>query len=514
MKRNFFITLLVLLITSCNKQLPDNVKSVMFFNSNSDELEAVINHYKESKDTLKLQAAYFLIGNMDDKYGESFRYINDQEQSGFYLYINANSKDYTGIKMQIDSLEDKDHSYSWVSEKEFDKKIIKAADLIENIDYSFKVWREMPWASKLDFKEFCEYILPYRINHEPYSNWRKSLYEKYKWVLDSVKDKSDPVEACTILNRELASWLDFHAPFSLTSGIRSVLETETYKKGTCNDHALFAASAMRAIGIPVAIDYTPAWADRSWNHTWNVVFPTNGNPIPFNAANSVETPGRYKINAKIAKVFRFTYENQPTSLPNFKSDNLPDQLDIKNIKDVTGLYCSTSDITLTLQGKKLDNKIAYLSIYNSGDWKVINWGKVIDSYVTFQNVGRNILYLPVKNNSFGQNIPIHAPILLDKDGEIRVLDCKADLIVNITAIAHNKFLEYDSAAVQSIKPNKDYELIYWDKKWISHSIVKTSDYKALFINVPSNTIYKIVEVGANGRHSRVFTYECEKQRFW
>lgn len=45
-------------------------------------------------------------------------------------------------------------------EQEFDAKVITATYLIENIDYSFKVWEQRPWGKYISFDDFCEFLLP------------------------------------------------------------------------------------------------------------------------------------------------------------------------------------------------------------------------------------------------------------------------------------------------------------------------------------------------------------------
>lgn len=44
-----------------------------------------------------------------------------------------------------------------------DAEKIKASYLIKNIEEAFKVWNK-PWNLFLTFEEFCEYILPYKVN--------------------------------------------------------------------------------------------------------------------------------------------------------------------------------------------------------------------------------------------------------------------------------------------------------------------------------------------------------------
>ena len=61
-----------------------------------------------------------------------------------------------------------------------DVKIVTAGFLIQNIDSAFVQWKEGPWARHLDFEDFCEYLLPYRISNEPLEYWRDMLSGKYR----------------------------------------------------------------------------------------------------------------------------------------------------------------------------------------------------------------------------------------------------------------------------------------------------------------------------------------------
>jgi hypothetical protein len=66
-KRKYIYVLLLLFLFGCQQsfKLSDNVNEVL--NKSGDnriELEKVIKHYQNPKDSLKLKAALFLIGNM------------------------------------------------------------------------------------------------------------------------------------------------------------------------------------------------------------------------------------------------------------------------------------------------------------------------------------------------------------------------------------------------------------------------------------------------------------------
>ena len=72
LNRISILIVLPILLISCNQKagnkLPSNVTEALeLAGKNRSELEEVINYYYDTGDTLKQQAAYFLIGNMADK---------------------------------------------------------------------------------------------------------------------------------------------------------------------------------------------------------------------------------------------------------------------------------------------------------------------------------------------------------------------------------------------------------------------------------------------------------------
>lgn len=518
MLQALLIVALLAISTSCIFKYPRKVANVINKSKNRTELESTIEHYKSSDEPLKLEAAYFLIGNMDDKYGLSHTYKNSAGISGFHYYLDASN--YSNLQQTIDSLTTNGSNYQWSYEGNYDKNIITSANLIETIDYSFKVWREMPWAAKLTFPEFCEYVLPYRVSNEPFSNWRKHLYEKYKWVVDSVKDKTDPVEACTLINKELSKWLLFHGPLNLSQGKRSVLETESYKKGTCVDISNYATSVMRALGIPVAIDFTPAWADRANGHNWNVVFSATGEAIRFNAADLNALPGSYAITAKMAKIFRYTYQNQEDALPQiiqngskYNDIKIPPQLNYKNVIDVTESYNKVTNCEIKLNDATNKHDIAFLSVYNHENWKPLGWSFINDNTLTFNNIGVDILYLLTFNSSTSNSLD-SIPIIITEDNKIQELLCNKDSLIKLTANFHNIVKVYEYLSYQGIEKNKEYILYYWDKKWIQHSIIKADMNQISYKKVPTNTLYKIQCIGITSSYTRPFSLRHGIQVFW
>ena len=142
--------------------------------------DRVLRHYsEEDKDSLKWEAARFLIENMPGHLS-----IGGESIGPYYAALNAVFSNDT-LRNWQDSL-DKIHEYykSGLRVQE-DIKVIKSGFLIANIDSAFRVWREKPWASHVGFDDFCEYILPYTVGqYQPLEDWRKKLATGYEEQID------------------------------------------------------------------------------------------------------------------------------------------------------------------------------------------------------------------------------------------------------------------------------------------------------------------------------------------
>lgn len=59
---------------------------------------------------------------------------------------------------------------------EFDLHKITSDYLIKNIERSFGIWKEIKNHYDLSCEDFFMYVLPYRINNEPLTEWKDSAY--------------------------------------------------------------------------------------------------------------------------------------------------------------------------------------------------------------------------------------------------------------------------------------------------------------------------------------------------
>lgn len=62
-------------------------------------------------------------------------------------------------------------------------------------------------------------------------------------------------------------------------------------------------------------------------------------------------------------------------------------------------------------------------------------------------------------------------------------------------------------------PGNEYELFYWDKRWVSMGKKIAKDFFLNYSNIPSGTIYWL-KCLTEGKEERIFTYENGKQIWW
>jgi len=516
MKKIFTIIAVITLLISCEQQIPIGVKTVLdSAKDNKAELKKIINHYKESGDTAKLNAAYFLIENME---GQCYSITKIVDTSGNNVAFDV--LDYPNYKTMVagwDSVESKIGSIDFKRDTLiYDVNNITADYLIENIELAFEAWKK-PWATHLTFDQFCEYILPYRSSNEPIESWRRQLFERYNWVEDSMTDLTNPTEACAIINSELTSWYVFDPRFYRHPTDLGLSEMFEFKKGRCEDMTNLAIYAMRSQGVPVMSDYTPAWPNTGNNHAWNATLTKDNEVVIFMGGQT--NPYDYKLDNKKAKVYRKTFGRQKNSLALTAPDyeKLPEWLRSSHYIDVTEDYIPVTDVKLQLQTKKPDSvNYAYLYVFNSGEWKAMHWGKINDDSVSFTDMGQGIAYLPCYYKN-GKYIPAGDQFILEENGSIskNIADTNNTIAIKLYSTTRKVTRKAtDEIEKASFKDGVEYELFYWDDEWIKlNSKNAIADKPLHFDNVPDNALLWLVEKDSK-KEERIFTVVDGEVIWW
>lgn len=374
MKKNFWYSFLILGLTALlvtnlvvyftgsgsEKQMLED--ALVFAGENRGELEKVLEHYRN--DPEKKKAAEYLIRNMP----------------GLFSYTGADLDSlHVALAQYVDSFAYDRKRFGYLKNfpydrlgKVYDSRVITARYLIENIDYSFRAWRERPWSRYYSFDDFCEYILPYRVKDEPLSRWKKEYYERYAPVLDSLYRGTDVVAACDQMDRHVRSryWYyfnDFNAPHIAADAL------DKMRIGNCEFYSDCMLYVMRAVGIPVATDMYVCSPDLLYSHAWSMVKDTTGKCVPF--MQNVLSPRRGNVLKKRkGKVYRYGFAIRADRLKKLQEGDWPATLSDYRSKDVTADYHPSGEVRVEcpfVSGAAKKETDVFLAVFSREGWKPI-----------------------------------------------------------------------------------------------------------------------------------------------
>jgi hypothetical protein len=404
MKHLSVILSVLLLVVSCNKNAE----------SNYSKFQDVLDYY--ANDSLKLRAAHFLIDNMSAHYsftdGHIDRYCDAVDSlSAAYRY----RRDDEQAKKEFKALSQK---FSYPQGVISDLQAVSAEFLIDNIDRAFSAWQSEVWNRDMSFEDFCEYLLPYKVcEFQSLDKWRSYLADpKYGDLQYLHFTGGDLVRAADIVNSALHRQLP---PYGVDMPwIPTVLRPSSLvnmlKIRDCEDYVCLEASALRAKGVPVAVDFTPLWPGRSVGHAWCTLLHSAGFRFPFTA---MQDGVHNDVSSRLSKTYRRCFAINPELVAlNSSGEPVPTVFRNLCLKDVTDEYHPTVDIEIAV--KKTKNRYAYLCMFDCRDWQPIAFGKIKRRKVRFEKLGKDIVYLAAILTANGLE-PVSEPFLLDRNGQIR-----------------------------------------------------------------------------------------------
>lgn len=196
-------------LSSCESKYPnDVVASLNLAKNNKHELLTVLEHYIDS-DSLKYEAACYLIANM--KYHKSekniillqdyYNYFFRADSVYDKLFSDKSLKElknapriHDSIRTELAYIYNRLESPKYLPEKS-DVEILSADYLIDNIDVAFEEWRSSRFLKNMTFDEFKEIILPYRTTTECLIFKRSELRNIFqrRFRLDSINNIYDAI---------------------------------------------------------------------------------------------------------------------------------------------------------------------------------------------------------------------------------------------------------------------------------------------------------------------------------
>ena len=390
------LCILSVAMTGCSPK--HDVEEVFrFAGDNRPQLEAVLEHYRESGERLKYKAAEYLIGNM----GEDAAMEGPSLDRYYELLEEFNSRpdaEIFGLRALNDSIF-AEGSFSDLKPS-FDARTLDSAYLVSHIDRAFETWQS-PWAANLDFDEFCEYLLPYRIGDEVIEDWRTDYEEFYGPFLDSIASAPGAALAdfCEAVNSACATpHLYSRYPKDKPSLKPSVLKNIV--GGSCDDYVSLFTYIARTFGIPVTTDFTPQWGNHSQGHKWCAIMGQDSTyhfEIGGELCSSMNNPFVYRL----VKAYR-------------NLDEPP------YLADVTAEYCPVTDVRIRNLNTDSDDKAVYLCAFDDRQWIPVCGTRRKGRTAVFKDMEYPSVFLPM-HFSGDALVPAGCPVLVDDKGETREL---------------------------------------------------------------------------------------------
>ena len=401
MKKQLLCVLFGLLVAGCLSESPLE-RALRLSGNNREQLEQVLRHYsRRPADSLKYRAARFLIENMP-----GHGWYDGPELDTYHRWVDSMYTDTEyACRAMLRELALQWQDVSGASVFHEDVEYLDSTFLITHIDSTFSGASRRPWLQSLTFDEFCEYVLPYRVEHE-----RPRL-------LYTLQDSLYQAEMAELLRYD-----DFRYDPLLVLRVRPLYPPSLYNLPTSYEgHAVRQAAVKcqcmtsyclwraKLLMCPVTTDMTPAYPKRNDRHYWTVI--TSDNRI-IGENEAVVRP------EKSGKIYRRTFSRQPVPIPG-KREHIPFFFQNPFYRDITRHYGLTSDVTIPVPAS-LSVANAYLCVFNDLQWKPVAWATKRKGQFRFKDMGHEIVYLPVAYPN-GKAIPLSCPLILHPTGKTEVL---------------------------------------------------------------------------------------------
>ena len=380
--------------------LVDVSSALKLSGENRGELQKVLDYYRTEKpDPLKLKAAEYLISNMVAHYavaGETMERLKRDIDTTFRDQPRAAKLILYLIAARI-ATERGDNTI------EYDLHKITSGYLIRNIERSFEIWEEIKNHYDLSCEDFFEYVLPYRINNEPLTEWKDTAYyHQY----DFYKGKHLGFSLSGYASY-ISSKVDAYYRFGT---LKDQLSDSLFKKYTvdCIDRAYNGQIVNQVFGIPTAVDFVPHYPTQENRHYWTVI---KDQRFLNSKSSAMYLPYTAKVYRKTSFINAIP-EDQNNFVPRFIRD--PYKM------DVTEVYENVTSLEYKFKTCRPDTKYGYLCVFNNLAWNEVAWSETRGGKVIFEKIGRDIVYMPCYYHGNSQVFADY-PLWVRSNGEVEFL---------------------------------------------------------------------------------------------
>lgn len=537
MKKNLILYVVSFILLGCSQ---------VHYGGNYDELHQVVELYVDEGKPLKAKAAQFIIDNIEYHYSyDTSKLCFFRTQLVFEDSIIQSKGDvaliYDNWLRLLSSYPVQNAVYDW---KISDIELLNTSELKLYVDNAYQIWLNNPHRDLFGFDNFCNYILPPKVFQGMSNENVKPKFEQYRILARRLSLTLSPQEVLdSILSLSSFAKLDYpllEFPFLKLEDIEMAVNVDDRVA------SIYNAIVCNSIGYPVSIDCIPAWGNRSGSLTWNS-FLSSSTESPFGA---FKEPCRWKYRklfnnkestdyckVRLPKVFRYSYRGNMNSLlrseraintPNFFKDPL--------LLDVSERYFETSDVEIDIpRWVENNNNFVWLSVFDNGNFVPVQWSNIDKGRACFERMGRDIVYFPIVYlNGFA--LAFGDPMLVDSVGSVRsIVGLKETETVKVLRkspkfCSNDRFYMMCSCSATEIcfkhgdevndlcdsslvSRGSLYELIFWNKKWISLGSIEATDNFVEFKDVPKGALLWLRSL-SDQWDERPFVYHNGCQQWW
>lgn len=315
------------------------------------------------------------------------------------------------------------------------------------VEHAMRLRQRSPWARSLKWDDFCEYVLPYRaIGFYPMTDDPTRTDSLFAPILRADTARS-LVDVAQRYNQYIA-WLRRTGGKYPFEGNCSLPELMFGGLHDCIDVAHYGALALRAAGVPVAVEYNSAYRLWEGHHFMVAVRMPDGAWRPFSPESNLPVPasGKFPGSLNLYRLHFAPWPDNPYAL-RAPGEPLPPEVADPCIEDVSALYGPVGSLTLdVLSTVPAKRRMLYLATFRGeAGLQAVTWSRIdsVARRATFDRVVPDNLYFPTCADAMGRLRPAGRPLWVAADstrpGGLRVDTLPVPTGQKVKAVLTRKF---------------------------------------------------------------------------
>jgi len=383
------LNLILMVFSGCT---PGNQKYRQLVNiptQNALQVKKIVAYYYNQRDIDKLSLTAYVLDLLPYQFRLKYSVLS---KFGDTIHLTA--------PISVDSLEILRHrsGYKLAIDTIHFINEFSADSIIRQIEKNCELRKRFRWFKSIPINQYCEQVFPYAVNNEAFKDYKEPFQKRY---LPNINDVLlDNLDTNAVLAEYLTPY--FESRNNKESYINEFTSTLGYydqKKGVehikdTEDAEILHVYALRALGVPCTLEYTPYLEPFREGDSFVHIFDTKG-------SNYFKNKSRTIYANRVAKFYQIVSDPRKAKNPfveiyrlGIPLQDIPLSLNIPKMIDITRERTKTFRVVVPVPENQLANKILYLATGHPGNWKIVSWSKInlLNKTATFENMGVNMSY--------------------------------------------------------------------------------------------------------------------------